>query len=114
MSTPPPSQRPLGPLNQPERPPLPHEQYPLKERSQKPDLITRSGLRQRRTQVLLGCLVAAALWSTGTFDKQLVGMGLNAKPCVVSPLFGTRCGKEAEALLELKQKLENVGEEGSP
>jgi hypothetical protein len=91
MSTPPP--KPLGALTRPEHPPT----------SSTPRVRRRITQRQG---VLIGVCLAFTLWTQGLFDRQLVDVGLNAKPCVVSPLFGTRCGKEAEALMKLKHDLQ--------
>jgi hypothetical protein len=48
--------------------------------------------------LLLGLVgILAVIWFTGALDKQLVGIGLNKNPCVVTALAGTLCGNEAKA-----------------
>jgi hypothetical protein len=53
---------------------------------------------------LLGLLVAlVVLWGSGLFDKQLVGIGLNARDCF-DPVDGpVVCGSEAEELIEQQE-----------
>jgi hypothetical protein len=53
---------------------------------------------------LLGLFVALiVIWATGIFDKQLVGIGLNARDCF-DPVDGeVVCGTEAEELIEQQE-----------
>lgn len=53
---------------------------------------------------LLGLFVALiVLWGTGLFDKQLVGIGLNARDCY-DPVDGeVVCGSEAEDIIERQE-----------
>ena len=53
---------------------------------------------------LLGIFVALiVLWGSGLFDKQLVGIGLNARDCY-DPVDGpVVCGSEAEEIIERQE-----------
>jgi hypothetical protein len=94
----------------PPPPPPPSELFydPLKGPPPPPAPVA-STVRIPWRPLLLGlATILVVVWFTGALDKQLVGIGLNKNPCVVTALAGTLCGNEAEAWCDSTDSLRRL------
>jgi hypothetical protein len=67
-----------------------------------------------RLLILLALVLVFAGWRAGTFDRVLVNVGLNAKPCERNALGATFCGQELaeydEHVAQIKRQAGEAGE----
>lgn len=57
-----------------------------------------AGSSSRRGWVIAVVIILAIVgWRAGTFDKALVNVGLNAKPCATNGFGATFCGDDLDA-----------------
>lgn len=55
-----------------------------------------SGSSRRRWWVIAAVVVLVAVWYSGTFDRALVNVGLNSRPCGTNGFGATFCGDDRE------------------